>query len=164
MNISKTPTNVIAISARTGGESTSADFVIIQLTEDWIDRLKDRLKCVEKSKDNKDFYDVRFWDSPDVWAVFSDETEEAYLEEELQAHEFCYLDIADKEIDELSGIDQQLDSETMCINDSWEFKYTGYGKHSGDEFWTSCINADVIVANYEKMIKETAVQVCDATK
>jgi hypothetical protein len=162
LKISATPTKTIAIAARTQSEWDRVDFAIVNLNDNWIILLSERMECIKLVKDSSCFQNIQWDDNPDAWHMFgginqvweeTGLTDE--LEAELQKSEWVYVeDITEDQADNLMIPEQRIDGESVSINGNFSLQFRGYGKHTSEEFWTSAIPMQTIIDNYNAMPKE----------
>ncbi len=79
-----------------------------------------------------------------------DITEE--LEGILSEKEWCYIDITEEEIEQLTSPEQRIDGETMRVHIDGSFCFVGYGKHTNEEFWTSDVPTDAIIKDFKNSL------------
>jgi hypothetical protein len=100
-------------------------------------------------KDEPMFNHLTFWDSPDGWYIYDENTDE--LAEELEINEWAYIEITEEEENALTSPDQAIDGITMNIDSCGNFLFQGYGKHTNEEFWTSQIPTFKIIENFKNV-------------
>jgi hypothetical protein len=144
IKFSETPTNTIAISARTTSDWDNVNCAILSLdNEAYLTKVKSRIQLSTSLKDVGNLKDLSFWDSVDKWLLLeSDDTEKQMdmedLMNELEEKDWCFVEYEDDETDEKP--DQTIDAEQMKIDANGLIQFVGYGKHTSEEFWTSSIN------------------------
>lgn len=149
MNVSNSPTNIIAVQARTGSEWDSVDFAIIRISEQLIRDLKERLECLSLVKDSKNLACLMYWESPAGWFIYSTDEKTDAIYDALINNEWVYLDITEEEIADLDTTDQIIDGEILKIQSEKSMQFRGYGKHTNEEFWTSDIPMEKIIKDFE---------------
>ncbi len=153
MQVSLIPTGTIAIKARTGSEWDNIDFALLHITEQSIRDMKERLECPTMVKDSRNFAGLRYWDDPDGWYMYGEGEEFEKLSEVLDFQDWCYLDITEDEINDLGAPEQRIDGVTLKIQTDKSQQFTGYGKHTSEEFWTSDVPMDTLIKDFEKTLQ-----------
>lgn len=151
MRISETPTNTIAIAARTGSEWDSVNFVLLHLTEQSIQDMKERIETLNLVKGSRNFANIRYWEDTDGWFIHGEEEIEG-LVEALQEKEWVYLEITDEEEGGFGKPAQLIDSVTLKINTDNSMCFVGYGKYTSEEFWTSDVPMKRLIKDFEQEV------------
>lgn len=138
MHLSETPTSHILVRANTNSEWDFCDFAIIHLSDKWKECQIKRLQAVEPFKDDNDFRSLNYYDE---YINFCQLTEEEVQVDELLAEkEWAFVELDEEELKELTPPENRLDCYRLVIYNNGDAKYTAYGKHTNEEFWTNKIS------------------------
>jgi hypothetical protein len=152
MKHSKTPTDHIVIRATTNSEWDTCDFVLVSITDGFLQRLQQRQSLVETLPKDSSFYSMSYWECVDKWCVHTgDDYEfESMLQESKEG--WCFVELEEGEEEELFLVEQRVDTQTIDIDKTF-FKFKGYGKHTSEEFWTEDVNTKEFL-NRVNVLKE----------
>lgn len=136
MNISDKPTNRILVRARTDSEWDSCDFAIISLSEGWRKTQLERLEAIEPFANDLSFLSLHFFDgAADFYQPGDDGLPD--IGELLGNNEWAFVELTQEEQDNLTPPESGLNCYKMVLYKDGEAKYTAYGKHTSEEFWTT---------------------------
>lgn len=140
MKLSKKPTNHILVKAETNSEWDNCDYAIINVSKSWIESLQSRLNALRKIQDEKDFFTIKFFDRN---VKFYSSNEELTILKEIKEKSFAFVQMDNQE--EFSEPENILDAYCISFYSNGVGKYTAYGKHTGEEFFTENIPfADIV--------------------
>lgn len=136
MNISNKLTNRILVKARTSDEWDSCDFAIISISEGWRKTQLERLEAIASFANDLSFLSMHFFDgAADFYRAGSDGFPD--IDELLGDNEWAFVELTQEEQDALTPPESCLDCYKMVLYKEGEAKYTAYGKHTDEEFWTA---------------------------
>jgi len=136
MNISDKPTNRILARAHTDSEWDSCDFAIITLSEDWRKMQFERLEAITPFANDLSFFSLHFFDgAADFYQHGDDGLPD--IDELLGDNEWAFVELTQEEQDNLTPPGSALDCYEMVLYKDGDAKYTAYGKHTDEEFWTT---------------------------
>jgi hypothetical protein len=136
MKQSTTPTPFIMVRAYTTSEWDNCDFVIFQITDNWLETLQNRATKLELFKQDTDFDSAGWFDWP--LGFFVDLPEE--LAEVLSEEGWLFIETSDDEINKLAQPENALDLYQIRICAGGTFQYVANGKYSGEVFYTESIS------------------------
>lgn len=151
MTISEKPTETILLKVQTNSEWDGCDFALISCTEAWRNMTSDRANEVKTLSRNQDFYCQIYWDTPlgyfcnadPDYVIISD-----YLNQQEQ--DWCFVAMESGEPDSLPVPENRLDSHQLVITAGGNAHYKAYGKHSGEEFWTTSFHITEILESFNR--------------
>lgn len=139
MIVSLKPTNTILIEARTNSEFYSCDYVLLTLSNGFIEFIKEVQPRVKKlSKKFKDFFVLTLWGNPDDYYVANEKDGSETVLEYLITNglEWCYVELDEnKEYESIAAV---LETDTIKF-EADSFYFSGYSDGI-NEFWTSSVN------------------------
>ncbi len=125
------PTNHILVKAYTDSEWDECHFAIIYCGENWAERLAKRLDAMQPFADDYNFCSLTFYDtSADFYRI----NEELNVLSTDKAWDFVQLE--DDEEQNFSVPENRLNTYQISLYRDGTIKYSAYGKHTGEEFWT----------------------------
>ena len=136
MNISDKPTNRILVRARTDSEWDSCDFAIISLSEGWRETQLERLEAIKPFENAPSFLSMHFFDgAADFYQSGDDGLPD--IDELLGDNEWAFVELTWEEQDNLTPPESTLDCYKMVLYKDGDARYTAYGKHTNEEFWSA---------------------------
>lgn len=136
MNISDKPTNRILARAHTDSEWDSCNFAIITLSEAWRKTQFERLEAITPFANDLSFFSLHFFDgAADFYQHGDDGLPD--IDELLGDNEWAFVELTQEEQDNLTPPENALDCYEMVLYKDGDAKYTPYGKHTDEEFWTT---------------------------
>jgi hypothetical protein len=141
MKQSKTPTPFIMVRAYTISEWDNCDFVILEITDNWLVTLQERAAKLELFKQDTDFEAAGWFDWP--LGFFVDPPEE--LAEVLSEEGWLFIETTDDEINKLARPENALDLHQIRIYAGGTFQYVANGKYSGEGFYTENISIEQLL-------------------
>lgn len=145
MKRSKLPTEYIAIKADTKSDWDQCNLAILNITPEWLKIIDDRIKLLDAVKKDLSFYSMVYWDAPDGYFVLPKQELEEIFE---QRNSWEYITLKDGELDVLSIPESQLDTDMMFMNVAGQVHFMCYGKHTGEEYSTECIDMKAVLNHY----------------
>lgn len=135
MQLSNKPTDHILIKARTNSEWDNCGFAVITLSENWKKWQRERLDATKALTGDHDFLSVCFYeDSVDFYQIPEDDVSNA--DELLAGKDWVFIEVSDEELENLTPPENSLDCYRLFIYRDGNAKYTAYGRHTSEEFWT----------------------------
>lgn len=136
MNISDKPTDHILVRAHTDSEWDSCDFAIISVSENWQKEQLARLETVKAFENDWSFNSMNFFDgSAGFYSSGDDGLPD--VDELLSDKMWAFVELTQEEQDNLTPPESCLDCYKMVLYKDGDAKYTAYGKHTDEEFWTT---------------------------
>lgn len=150
MKRSTTPTNHIAVKASTKSDWDQCDFAVISFTAEWLGIMESRLDKIMRFGSDVTFYSAVYWDAPDGYYV-STEEELDKLFSTGNCWEYVVLEEGD--LERFEQPESRLDTDMMFVNAAGQIYYMCYGKHTGEEYSTDCIDMTTVLKHfYDKML------------
>lgn len=136
MQLSDKPTDHILVKARTDSEWDSCDFAIISISEGWRKTQLERLEAITPFANDHSFLSLHFFDgAADFYQSGSDGLPD--IGELLGDNEWAFVELTQEEQDNLTPPENALDCYEMVLYKDGDAKYTAYGKHTDEGFWTT---------------------------
>lgn len=124
--ISQTPTSRIIVKAFTGSEWDCCNYAVVRLPDEGlIEKILEGLKHFP----DDDLSGVEYY-YPAV--------DYLNLDDDVLDEDFAFLD-DDVDVGILPTPEQRIDTQMFKVYKSGGIKFSGYGKHTSEEFWTECI-------------------------
>lgn len=150
MTRSEQPTEYLYIKASTPSEWDSCDFAIVQVTDQWLDLLEERLSLLQPFRDRKDFYSLEFWDGPDGYYVHTygdeDGPDTQLLGEEDR--EWCFAELDPDELDSFAKPESALTTNQMVVTHYGQGYFTAIGKHTDEQYFTDTFDIQELIGYY----------------
>ncbi|WP_278353982.1 hypothetical protein [Chryseobacterium gleum] len=136
MKISQIPTKHIMVKAMTNSEWDSCDFAILTITQEWNKEQQERIERIKPFSD--DFSLLSMIYSEQSITFYKDDNEFCPDSAELlDGMDWSFIEIDEDSIEKLSVPENRLISHTVQFVKNGYGYYQVYGKHTGEEFWTS---------------------------
>lgn len=136
MKISDKSTEHILVRAHNNSEWDSCEFAIVSISENWKKEQLKRLEVVKPFAEDYGFQSLNFYDgSADFYQTGEDDLPN--LDELLADKDWAFVELSEEELDNLTPPESSLDCYRISIYRNGDAKYKAYGKHTGEEFWTS---------------------------
>ena len=133
-------TDYILIKAYTGSEWDACEFAVIHITNEWKAAMQKRLEAISAFKDDHTFYSHIYWDAPEgYYSQLTAEDKNYSITDELlgEYEEWCFVTIAENELQSFSVPENKLDTHQFCITKYGLGRFEAYGKHTGEGFYTA---------------------------
>ncbi len=138
MQLSDTPTGHILVKARTNSEWDDCDFAIVRLSGNWKQKQFGRLDAARTvAAGDPSFLCLTFYDSSADFYRESDENDRPAVSELLKDRVWAFVEIGEEELKHLTPPENTLGCYRIAIYGNGDARYKAYGKHTGEEFWTS---------------------------
>lgn len=138
MQLSDTPIRHILVKADTDSQWDLSDFAIIRLPENWKQKQFERLEAARTvAVGDPSFLCLTFYDSSVDFYRESDKDGRPAVSELLKDRVWAFMEIGEGELDHLTPPESTLDCYRIAIYGNGDARYKAYGKHTGEEFWTS---------------------------
>ena len=138
MQLSDKPTSHILVRAYTDSEWDSCDFAIISLSEGWRKTQPERLRAIKQVENTPSFLSIQFFDgAADFYRSGDDGLPD--INGLLGDNKWAFVELTQKEQDNLTPPESSLNCYKMVLYKDGEAKYTAYGKHTSEEFWTTVL-------------------------
>lgn len=138
MKLTNEKQNTIIIKATSNSEWDKADFILLNINdEEWTTSILTAMThCVHLDNIIRHFQRIVLSQNVDGWYI--DDEENIDITNFLNQHEkdWSFIDISSEEIKELTCPEQSIQYDVMYVN-SDNIYYKAFGKHTGEEFWTS---------------------------
>jgi hypothetical protein len=146
MKLSETKTDWMILKASTNSEWDSCDFVLVQLTPAYINTLKERSNLARSFLENTDLYSLVFWDGPKGWYRYAEENSESMEMFSDGVITWSFIEFEDDgERDAFVQPEQRIDIRQMEVYKDGEARFTGAGKYTDEDFWTSEFSIDALI-------------------
>jgi hypothetical protein len=149
MKVSEQKTNWLAVKAGVTSEWDSCDFVLVELTADYVQTLKERVAVARSMALAVDFSNLVFWGSPDGWFVydFDDGEDEGSrtigLDDELELAASCFVEFEnEEEIEKIGRPEQRIDIQQLEVYPDGSARFVGAGKNTDEQFWSAHFSID----------------------
>lgn len=146
MKRSKTPTNYIAVKASTKSDWDQCDFAIVNLTPEWLAAMQSRLENVKHFRGDVTFYSVVYWDAPDGYYVATNEELRKLFKD---GSSWEYVTLEEGELENMEEPESRLDTDMMFVNAAGQIYFMCYGKHTGEEYSTDCIDMLTVLKHFK---------------
>jgi hypothetical protein len=148
MKISKKPTDWILITVSNDNPLDAADFVLMQLSTEYVNQLRFQLQGAQMMAATPRFYCLSCWDAPTGWYVHNGEGIKGHLE--IQQLTWCFIEWdSPREFKDLLQIQEHMDAEQLCFFETGTAQFVGTGKHSGEEYYSSEFPLADILQRYD---------------
>lgn len=148
MKLSQTPTDHILLKATCQSEWDNCNFAIITGGAEWAKWIQDRLNAAKAVQSIDNFLSLKFLDYSVGFYVSSEDEAEELLAAAGDGKDWAFVELTEDEEDEFVTPENHLDYFALSIYNNGGGKYTAYGKHTGEEFYTETIPLGEIVALY----------------
>lgn len=150
MKLSLQATNHILVKATCQSEWDNCDFAIIFCGESWIKWLQQRLNAAQADENFEDFQSLRFFDSSVEFYVSNEDEVDALLED---GEEWAFVELEDGEGDGFTIPESRLDCYSLSLYHNGLGRYSAYGKHTGEEYYTQRIPFGEIISKHQEIIQ-----------
>lgn len=141
MKLSKERTGYIIIPAVSNSEWDTCTHVLVTYNEQTLKRWQEYADAlqgiVSNSKYPHEIYCITIWEAFTFLNLDEEEYEEIY--DEIKESGFAYVDLKSGELDYIDMPEQAIDTMQLKIDTGAELCFLGYGKHTGEEFWSNKI-------------------------
>jgi hypothetical protein len=137
MNISKTKTDQLLITAFGNSEWDSVDFALITIGTTFLKQVDEAFHYLQPMKESHSFAAVSFYAGECSFHPFSECVDIAEIIENMKDSErpYCYVNPCDPEL--LPQTEQQIIGlQTIVDSNGWVY-LKAFGKHTAEEYWTS---------------------------
>jgi hypothetical protein len=140
MKKATTKTDYILVRASANTDYDLCDFIIVKADEKWLTGMQEKLDRSLLFQAVPEFFRHTYWDCP-VGFFRTPETEENQFDEILGDYDdWCYIDVAQTELDNLLPTLSELDGHQLHIEPSGLIQYAAHGTNHPIEFASSYIN------------------------
>lgn len=146
MQLSDKPTRHILVRAHTNSEWDCCDFAVILLSEWWIQQRKAGLKVIRPHADNLHLASMNYYDASVQFCQSEDDEVELLLKD----RDWAFVEAKTDEMKKLIPPESSLDCHELVQFPNGEAKYTAFGKHTGEEFWTDSLPLPQIIEQLSK--------------
>ncbi len=138
MKFSKTPTDKILVKGKVDSEWDSCDAAVLELYSNTVENIKKRVEGVKvlQALDSQAYF-ATFWDDVDWISIDEMDSD---IEKAFEEKGWCY--ITTEEDEEFSKPEQQIDVIYMKVFPNGNFRFSGLGEHTAENFWTNDINIE----------------------
>lgn len=127
------PTAYLLVKARTSDEYDQCDFIVIHLSTQWQQTMRQRLQVLKQFWYDSDFHALHYWGSPEGYYYDMDETVMPLLN---PGEDWTYLTIEPQQLTQLQALPDPLDTDQLVMYATGSAHYRCYGKHSGEQYWS----------------------------
>jgi len=136
---SKKPTEYIIIKASTRSKSDSVEFVIVHVSQEWVELTTKRLAAISEFKENKGLNHHCYWVEP--VGYYNSPTSQDLLKKLLSKHEdWAFIELEPNEINSLPIPESKLNAHQFMITKDGIGQYKAYGKGTSEEFYIEQFN------------------------
>lgn len=140
----------LIVPARTSSEWDSIEFATILVTEEKIKQISELVKDLQPLKEKYGVSSASiFDDNVEFWAGCENDTRHEEIQHALEHSELFFVDEENEEIWEKP--ENRMDTQQLKVYNDGDFKYTAYGKHSGEEFWFDDVNIKSLIEEFNKL-------------
>lgn len=144
MKPSKKPTGNIIIPANSNSEWDTCTHVLVTYNEETLKRWQDYANALQgiisNTKYPQEIHCLTIWES--CLFLKLDEEEYAEIYDKVKKSGFVYVDLKKGELDNLDLVEQSVDVIELKIYREGNLSFSGYGKHTGEEFWSNKVPLD----------------------
>ena len=140
-------TEYIFIKAGTADEYDYCDFAIIKLTDQWQSDMRKRLALLEPFKADSSFYSHHYWDQPEGFYtnILNYEGEDIVPIILREREEWAFVTLEENELETFPVPESRLSTCQLVLSKYGTARFTAYGKHTGEIFWTEDFDAEALV-------------------
>ena len=144
MKFSNEPTDYLLVKAGTGSEWDNCDFAVIHATTAWKKTIRERLVAVKPFSEDPSFQSLNYYDaSASFHAVDEDELPD--LDELMSDKSIVFVDLDESEAKRQLTPESRLDGHSLEVFNRGTGRFTAYGKHTEEQFWTDEFSLQHIV-------------------
>jgi hypothetical protein len=142
MKYSPIPTNYMLINAYTNSEWDDCSFALINITTQWLQLLKKRIKTLSVLIKDNSFYHLSYLDyRVDFFSCLPDDFDQTAI----QNRDWIYVDLKEDEIEKFIRPENSFEVPEFIITSFNTIHYEAEGKYSKEKFWTEAINIKELV-------------------
>lgn len=145
-------TDFILVKAHTNSEWDECHFAIIHCTQEWKERMKQRLQAVQPFAEDYNFCSLNFYDTS-VDFYRTDSEEQPDLETILQEKEWTFVEMENGEQETFLVPENRLNTYRLSLYRNGTAIYSAYGKNTGEEFYTEEFSVSEILNYHQQTIK-----------
>lgn len=137
-------TGYLMVRAYTGSEWDICDYAIIKIDKAWIQTMQQRMAAVEPFKKDNLFCGLSYWDAPENF--FKDNEDDTITADGIIGEEdWCFVETTKEELESLPQPESRLDTHRLMIDRYGNFCYKAYGKHSGEEYYSTDVSFEKLL-------------------
>jgi hypothetical protein len=138
------PTAYIIIKTFSSDEFNYCDFAIVQITEEWLQLIRQRLQNIQTLISDNSLSHLVYWNAP---CDFFDDSKNHSTAAEIigDLEDWCYLELSKEEFEKLTPPEMALDFYQTVLDRYGNVSFKCSGKHSSTEFSTSEIKLTEIL-------------------
>lgn len=149
MKLSNKPTGYIVVPARLASEWDTCDYCLITYDDKTLDKWKAYSKAIDDLKENVQYpteiHRLSIWEGGIDFFNLSDSDDDQEVVKHLDQQNgfpFAYVTLSEGEEEELLKPEQRVDCLQVNFYLGRSISFIGFGKHTGEEFWTNDIEID----------------------
>ncbi len=145
-------TDYVLLKADTNSDFDTCHFAVIHCTKEWRERMQQRLNALQTVESEMGFVSLKFYDtSVDFYRI--DENEQPDIQALLGGKDWAFVELEENEQDTFLVPESRLDCYRLSLYQYGTAIYTAYGKHSGDEFFTTEFSVPDILNYHQQTIQ-----------
>lgn len=129
-------TDFMLVKADTKSEWDNCHFALIHCTEEWRERMKQRLNSLQSVESEYGFVSLNYYDTS-VDFYRTDESGQNKINRILEEKDWSFVELEENEQETFLVPENRLDLYHLSFYQYGTAIYTAHGKHSGDEFFTA---------------------------
>lgn len=152
MKITSQQTDYILIKAQTNSEWDECHFAIIHCSQEWKEQTQQRLKTAQFIESEIGFVSLNYCDTA-VDFYHADEKTQTEINQILGEKDWVFVELDENEQETFLVPENRLDTFRISLYRYGTAMFSAYGKHSGEEFWTSEFSVSSILNHHQQTIK-----------
>lgn len=145
-------TDYILVKADTDSDWDNCHYALIHCTAEWKVQIQQRLRTVQSIENEIGFASLNYYDTS-VDFYRADEKTQTEINQMLGEKEWTFVELDENEQETFLVPENRLDTYRLSLYRYGTAIYTAYGKHSGDEFYTSEFSIKDILNHHQESIK-----------
>lgn len=145
-------TDFILVKSDTKSDWDNCHFAIIHCTNEWIERMEQRLNSLQSVESEYGFVSLNHYDTS-VDFYRTDEKGQTEINQLLGENDWIFVELDENEQETFLVLENRLDYYCLSLYQYGKANYTAQGKHSDDEFYTSEFPIKTILDYHQETIK-----------
>lgn len=143
MNASNKPTAYLLLSAYTGSDWDCCEFAIVHISEKWKETQRKRLEAIQLYADDYCLCSFNYYDTA-VDFYYANDERSPNIDKILDGQRWAFVEFDEGEPETFCVPESRLDCHRLVLHRDGTAKYSAYGKHTDEEFWTDDIDLNAI--------------------
>lgn len=137
-------TSHILLRAYSTNEWLFCNYAIINVTEEWLERVRKAGEQAADLKEDDTFASLSFYESKtDFYNIEQDTEADRVLDPEK---DWSFIEISDEELEDLELVEERLEIRKIHFTRFEDLSVTAYGKCSGSEYYTTDIKISELLS------------------